>query len=337
MKILVTTRITDEQLESLRQVISSLDEEQAASSEKRLGLAPGSLASAEIAREVDPKRAAQLLRDADILYCFPLPGPLEEARSLKWIQLVSAGAEHLFEAGIRRKDILVTTASGIHGVAMAEYTLCMMVMLARRMPLVLRESERREWKPSRLRTYYGGELRGSSLGIVGLGTIGGQVAETARALGMRVIGLRLSGMEGPADRVYSPEGLLELLSESDHVLVALPLTEATRNFIGERELRAMKRGAFLINVARGGIVDETALATALREGWIAGAAFDVFAEEPLSPDSELWDLPNLIITPHMAGNTLPYLDRATEIFRENLRRYLLGEPMINVLNKERGY
>ncbi len=320
MKVLINAKLSDEQIASLRQLSPQL----------------------EVVREVDPERARQELRDAEILLCFQLPGPLEEAGALRWIQLVSAGAEHIMEAGIEGSDVLVTTASGIHGTAMAEYTLGVMVMLARRMPLVVREAERHQWKPSRLRTYYGEELWGKTLGILGLGAIGQRVATVARCLGMRVIGLRRSGgseglPQGLVDAVYGPEGLVELLSQSDFVLVALPLTRETRGLLGERELRAMKSSAYLINVARGRIVDESALARALREGWIAGGAFDVFAQEPLPPDSEIWDLPNLIVTPHIAGGTLPYLDRAAELFRENLGRYLAGRPLVNVLDKQRGY
>lgn len=319
MKVLVNAKISDRQMEALRQLSPQL----------------------EVVREVDPQRAREEMCDAEILYTFQLPGPLAEARALRWIQLVSAGADHIMEAGGAKTDILVTTASGIHGAAMAEYVLCMMVMLARRIPLILRESQQHQWKPGRLRTYYGDELEGKTLGIVGLGTIGRRVAKVAKALEMRVLGLRRSGKSGgdagAADELYGPGQLLEMLPQCDFVLVVVPFTPETRGLIGERELRAMKPTAYLINVARGEIVDEAALARALREGWIAGGAFDVFAQEPLPPDSELWDLPNLIITPHMSGNTIPYMDRATELFQENLRRYLAGEPMINVLDKELGY
>ncbi|MHB0869721.1 MAG: D-2-hydroxyacid dehydrogenase [Chloroflexota bacterium] len=320
MKVLVNVKLSDEQIVSLMQLDPSL----------------------EVVRELDPERVRRAFQQAEVFFGFRLPGPLEEAKSLRWIQLVSAGAEHLFEAGIDRTDVLVTTVSGIHGNAIAEYTLCAMVMLARRMPLVLRESERHQWKPGRLRTYYGEELWGKTLGILGLGAIGQRVAGMARCIGMRVLGLRRSGgsddlPEDLVDGVYRPEGLMEMLPRCDFVLVVLPLTPETRGLIGERELRAMKPSAHLINVARGHIVDEAALARALREGWIAGAAFDVFGQEPLPPESEIWDLPNLIVTPHIAGGTLPYLDRATEVFRGNLRRYLAGEPMVNVLDKEKGY
>lgn len=318
MKVLVHVKVTDEQLESLRQVGPDLN----------------------VVRELDPQKAREEMRDADILCTFQIPGPLEEAKSLKWIQLISAGAEHVLNR-VADHDVLVTTASGIHGHAIAGYTVCVMVMLARRMPLILRESTQRQWRPSRMRSYYGDELYGKTLGIVGLGNIGRQVASVARCMGMRVVGLRRSGGDGLADgvvdQVYGPDGLLEMLPTCDFVLILVPLTRETRNMFGERELRAMNPSAYLINVARGNIVDEAALGRALREGWIAGAALDVFAQEPLPPDSEIWDLPNLIITPHMAGNFIAYVDRAVELFSDNLRRYLGHEPMINVLDKARGY
>jgi phosphoglycerate dehydrogenase-like enzyme len=321
MKVLIHTKMSEQQLEKLRSVSPEL----------------------EIVREVDAERAREALRDAEILCTYKLPGPLEEARALRWIQLVSAGAEHLFEAGIADMDVEVTTVSGIHGPAMAEYALCMMVMLARRLPQILRESAQRQWRPSRARTYYGDELRGKTLGIVGFGKVGQQAASVARCMGMNVLGFRRTPAAqaepgGLAEELFSGrEGLLRMLPRCDFLLLVAPLTAATRGLIGEEELRAMKPTAHLINVARGQLVDEPAVVRALREGWIAGAALDVFSTEPLPADSELWDLPNVIITPHMSGDFIEYLDRAAEVFEENLRRYLAGEPRINVLDKQRGY
>jgi len=315
MKLLTTAKFSGQDLDSLS------------------ALAPG----LEVVRELDPEKAREQFRDAEIFCGFQLPGPIAEAKELKWVQLTSAGAEHMFETGIVQSDVLVTTASGVHAHAMAEYALCAMVMLARRIPEILGEAARHEWRPQRQRTYYGEELHGKTVGVLGLGAIGQQVATTSRCLGMRVLGVRRSGSPGVADEVYTPDRLLEMLPLCDFVVVALPLTAETRGLIGERELRAMKRTAFLVNVARGHIVEERSMVRALREEWIAGATVDVFAEEPLPPDSEMWDLPNLIVTPHMAGNFVAYLDRVMDILRENLRRYLAGEPMINVLDKQRGY
>lgn len=315
MKLLTTAKFRDEDLDSLRRV------------------APG----LTIVREPDDSKAREHLRDADVFCGFQLPGPLDEAPALKWIQLTSAGAEHLFQAGIAESDVVVTTASGIHAYAMAEYALCTMIMLARRIPEILGEMHERHWRPQRQRTYYGEELHGKTVGILGMGAIGQQVATTCRCLGMRALGLRRSEAAGGADELFAPDRLLEMLGRCDFVVVALPLTPGTRGMIGERELRAMKPTAYLVNMARGHIVDEPSLARALREGWIAGAALDVFAEEPLPAESEMWDLPNLILTPHMAGNFLAYLDRVMDILRDNLQRYVAGKPMINVLDKQRGY
>ena len=296
-------------------------------------LAPG----LEVVRELDAEKAREHFRDAEIFCGFQLPGPLSEARALRWVQLTSAGAEHIFDTGILLSDALVTTASGVHAHSISEYVLSMMVMLGRRFPEILAETARHEWRPQRQRTYYGEELHGKTVGVLGLGAIGQQVATVSRCLGMRVLGTRRSRGEGVADEVFTPDRLLEMLPRCDFVVVTLPLTPETRGLVGERELRAMKPTAYLVNVARGNIVDESALVRALRDGWIAGAAFDVFAQEPLPPDSELWALPNLIVTPHMAGNFAAYLDRVMDILRENLRRYLAGEPLINLLDKQRGY
>lgn len=320
-KALVFTKMTDDQLESLRSISPEL----------------------QIVRELDKERAREELVDAEILCTYQLPGSLEDARSLKWIQLVSAGAEHLLESGVQNTSIVVTTASGIHGPAMAEYVMCMMVMLSRRLKLILSETAERKWRPSRTRTYYGDELMGKTVGIVGFGRIGRRVASVARALGMRVLGHRRSAVatgtqDDLAHELYSGrEGLAQMLPQCDFLVLVAPLTKETRGLIGERELKSMKLTANLINVARGQLVDEGALVRALREGWIAGAALDVFAKEPLPQESELWDLPNVIVTPHMAGDFIAYLDRAADIFRENLRRYVAGEPMINVLDMQRGY
>ncbi len=315
MKLLTTARFSDADLDSLRAVSPEI----------------------EVVRELDRDRAREQFSTADILCTFELPGPLEEARQLKWIQLVSAGAEHVLKAGIRESDVLVTTASGIHQYAMSEFVLCSMVMLSRRIPMILKETAEHKWRPQRPRAYYGEELYGKTVGILGLGAIGRRVAQTARCLGMRTLGVQRGTSTGIVDEVYHPSRLLEMLPLCDFVVIALPLTSETRGMVGERELRAMKPSAFLINIARGQIVDEETLARALREGWIAGAAIDVFAQEPLPTDSELWDLPNLILTPHVSGNFSAYLDRVMDILRENLKRYVAGEPMINVLDKQRGY
>ena len=173
IKVLVHAKMTDQQLDSLRQVSPDL----------------------LVVRETDREKAREQMRDADILCTYRLPGPLAEAESLRWIQLVSAGVEHLYDDRIEEKDVVVTTASGIHGPAITEYVICMMVMLSRRLPQILRESAQRQWRPSRARTYYGDELHGKTLGIVGFGKIGRTVAAAARCLGLRVLALKRSPVD----------------------------------------------------------------------------------------------------------------------------------------------
>jgi phosphoglycerate dehydrogenase-like enzyme len=184
----------------------------------------------------------------------------------------------------------------------------------------------------------GDELRGRTLGILGLGAIGRDIARAAAAFDLNVIGIKRhpEPAVGVA-RVLPPEGLHEVLREADYLLVALPLTGATRGLIGEAEFAAMKSSAILINIGRGAIVDEAALIAALRDGRIAGAGLDVFMEEPLPPDSPFYEMPNVIVTPHVAGSTPRYFDRVTALLIENLRRFLKQEPLHNVVDKELGY
>ncbi len=174
---------------------------------------------------------------------------------------------------------------------------------------------------------------------MGLGAIGAKTAEKARGLGMRVLGLRRNPAKSCAyvERMYGPDGLGELLAQSDWVVLAAALTPETKHLIGEKELRRMKPSAYLINIARGSVIDEAMLVRALQEEWIAGAGLDVFEREPLPSDSPLWDMRNVVITPHFAGMTPHYSDRVIEIFCDNLQRYRSGEPLRNVVDKELAY
>jgi phosphoglycerate dehydrogenase-like enzyme len=185
------------------------------------------------------------------------------------------------------------------------------------------------------------ELYGKTVGIVGLGHIGEEVARLSKACGCRVIGTRRSATErtrsDDCDEIMPSKDLPALLGKSDFVVLAVPLTNDTRQLIGETELRSMRSNAVLVNIARGAVVDEPALIRALKEGWIAGAALDVFEQEPLPPESELWDMENVIVSPHISGGTEIYNQRAAGIFRENLRRYLAGERLMNLADPARGY
>jgi phosphoglycerate dehydrogenase-like enzyme len=194
----------------------------------------------------------------------------------------------------------------------------------------------REWKRFRPKL-----LKGQTAGILGLGAVGREIARLCKAFGMEVIGIRRSGRpEHPfpyVDRVYPPGQLPEVLAQSDFVVLALPLTKETRSMIGEKELKGMKPTAFLINLARGAVVDEGALVRALEEKWIAGAGLDVFIKEPLPPESRFYELPNVIFSPHISGDIPDYELHATEVFCENLKRYLAGEPFLHEVDPEKEY
>jgi phosphoglycerate dehydrogenase-like enzyme len=331
--VLNTMSFPDDLLERLRSV------------SPRLAVTQHTAASAE---EVP----AAAWEQVEVLYTLSaIPDP-SRAAHLRWVQLHSAGTNHLLDSWLWRSDIPITTTSGIHPPAMAEYVLMMLLAFAHRLPRMLFYQGRAEWPAGRWAKFVPQELRGATLGILGYGSIGREVGRLAHAFGMRVLGMRrgdavhsasyelpelrnLSGAE--PDRFYTPDQLTSMLPECDYVVVTVPYTSATHHLINESALRAMKPGAVLVNVARGPIVDEVALVRALSEGWIAGAALDVFEREPLPADSSLWQMENVIISPHVAGFTPHYDDRATALFAENLRRYLGGEPLLNQVERRREY
>jgi phosphoglycerate dehydrogenase-like enzyme len=248
---------------------------------------------------------------------------------------MTAGVDRL-PAEILKSGVRVANASGLHGAAMGEVVLEMMLMFVKDAAACMRMKQGKEW-----RRYRPGLLRDRTVGILGLGAVGKEIARLCKAFGMKVIGIRRSGgAVSPlpeVDHVYRREQLPVMLAESDFVVLALPLTKETEGMIGEMELRGMKPTAFLINVARGAIVDEGVLIRALEEKWIAGAGLDVFTREPLPPESPLYAMPNVIYSPHISGEIPDYESRATEIFCENLRRYLAGEPFLHEVDREKGY
>ncbi len=284
------------------------------------------------------KELDALLAEAEVIYGFRLPEDVtRRAPKLKWVQVMSAGVDRfLKDEEFRRSRVILTNVSGIHAVPIGEFVMGLMLMFAKGAPLCFQMKQRREW-----RQFVPSVLRSRTVGIVGLGSIGGEVARLSKAFGMRVVAVRRSvprsGGARYVDVLLPPERLRQLLSESDFVVLALPLTPETRGLIGEAELRSMRPTAYLINIARGEIVDEEALVRALEEGWIAGAGLDVFATEPLPPDSRLWELPNVVFSPHIAGGMEDYIQRATEVFCENLKRYLSGRRLLNVVDKRKGY
>ena len=289
------------------------------------------------------ERLEPILRDTEVLITNPVvPDDIvERAPNLKWLQLTSAGVDRLLDAPVVNSHVMVTTASGIHATPISEYVIGAMLAFAKGLPKAFRAQQERVWRP-----FWPDELEDKTAGVLGVGAIGARVVKLAKALDMRVLALRRSvdrrltvdetGMPG-VDEMLPPSDLPYLLAESDYVVVALPLTPESRNLIGEAELRAMKPNAIIVNIGRGAIIDEAALVRALKDGSIAGAALDVFQQEPLSAESELWGLENVILTPHISGGTPLYMERAVGLFCDNLRRYLEDEPLRNVVDPARGY
>lgn len=263
---------------------------------------------------------------------FPLEA-LEAAGRLRWIQLTAAGVEHLVAARDRLRHLVVTNARGIHGDLMADYAAGVLVLLHWGFPRLFRHQQARRWVPQAT-----APLAGMTLGLVGLGAIGQAIARRAAAFGLEVLGVRRgSGPVPGVSQVFGPGDLRAVLPRCDFVVLAVPETAETRGMMGEAELRRMKPGAYLVNLARGAVVDEAALLRALRERWIAGAALDVFAQEPLPPDHPLWTLDNVVVTPHIAGEPADYLERLTALFVDNYRRFAAGESLRNVVDLDRGY
>lgn len=274
---------------------------------------------------------------AELHNAIRLEGSIRDvAPRLKWIQLTSAGADRLLNSGFIEEGIIVTTVSGLHATPIGEYVLTAILMFAKGMPRTMRAQVRGEWS-----RFAPTELRGKTVGIVGMGHIGEEVARLAKAFGCRVIATRRSVAERSStdccDELMPAAQLPRLLGESDYVVLCVPLTAETRGLVGETELRAMKDTAVLVNIARGPVTVEGDLVRALQEGWIAGAALDVFDQEPLPQGHPFWTMENVIVTPHISGGTEIYNRRAVEIFADNLRRYLRGEPLRNVVDPARGY
>lgn len=282
--------------------------------------------------------------EADVVCTFgPPPDTLSLAPNLRWIALPSAGADGAIRAGLVRPDgPIVTTANGIHSVPISEFVLSLMLMWVRHWPRMIDLQRAAMWPDhAGWESLSGWELHGATLGIIGLGAIGRHIARLGHAFDMRVMATRRSATadqtDPDVDTLVPPDRLGDLLSASNFVVLSVPATNETQHMIGANELHAMRRDAFLINISRGSIIDEAALIAALQDGTIGGAGLDVFETEPLPADSPLWRMPNVIISPHLAGNTNQYSRRFTDLFLENIRRYRAGEPLRNVVDPERGY
>ena len=277
-----------------------------------------------------------------------LPKP-EQAANLRWIQFHWAGMDHaLDEPILQREGISVTSMSGASASQMAEHAVMMMLALGHHMPDAFAHQKRVEWPSGRWELFSPTELRSSTVGIIGYGSIGRQIARLLQTFGATVLatkrdilhpedsGYVLEGLGDPGgdfvNRLYPPQALQSMLKECDFVVVTLPRTKATRGILGAQELSALKPSAYLVDISRGDIIDHSALIPLLREHKIAGAALDVFSVEPLPADSPLWKLPNVILTPHIAGFSQHYDERAAALFMQNLRRYLEELPLYNQLD-----
>ncbi len=297
---------------------------------------------------------AELRQRVEILYGWA--EPVRQAHlfpNLRWIQTHSAGVDFLLDKPVWQSRVIITNLSGVHAVPMAEHVLAMMLAFRWNLPKMERLRARAEWPQGRWDHFARPELRGSTLGIIGYGAIGRELARQAHALGMRVLATNRSGQRHPQrgfnqpgvgdpdgtipEKMYPTAQLKQMLPECDYVASAIPLTGETRHLMNAETFAVMKKSAYFFNVGRGQVVDEAALVAALQQGHLAGAGLDVFEQEPLPPESPLWQLEQVIISPHVSGFTTQYDTRASFLFAENVRRYLAQEPLLNLVDREKGY
>lgn len=260
---------------------------------------------------------------------------LQPASNLRWVQCWGAGVDWLPLHAFDEMGVKLTTVSGVHAFPISETVFAMILSLTRKVHSSIRRQMAKQWEnPANL-----GEIHGKVLGIIGVGAIGEEIARLAKAFNMRVVGVRRSGEDAPnVDQMYDLHGLHEVLAVSDYVVVTLPLTNETRHLFGRTEFECMKPTAYFVNVGRGGTTDTEALLAALKEGSIAGAGLDVFEQEPLPLDHPLWELEQVMITPHNAGLTSAYGERAFEILACNLQNYIEGrEPSLNRVDLKKQY
>ena len=283
------------------------------------------------------------IRDAEVYYGRPSREVFLAAEQLQWVHNPATGIEHY--TGISElveSAVVLTNCRGPHAPSMADHAIGMMVMLAHCMREQLEDQRLHRWEPAK---YFGRhvELSGKTMGIIALGDIGTAIARRARGFGMEVYGVdrhprtaRRRARRWVRD-VWGLERLVDMLRISDWLVVAAPITHESRGLVDRRALEFLKEGAYVIMISRGNIVDEQPLIDALQSGRVAGAGLDVFAEEPLSKDSPLWDMPNVVLSPHSSGVTPEIFEGRRQIFKENLRRYLAGEPFLYVCDKRAGF
>lgn len=303
----------------------------------------------------DPKKIpSDVLEKAEVLLTSNFVPDPEAVSQLLWIQFSYAGLDFIHQHPLlQRAGFRATSLSGAASPKVAEFALMGLLALAHKLPMMMQYQHEKIWPPDRWTRFQPRELRGSTVGMLGYGSIARELARLLQVFGATILAtkhdleeVRQRGYipEGTGDpegelftRLYPPEALQSMLKLSDFVVVTLPLTQSTRHIIGAKELRVMKPSAYLISVGRGGQVEEDALLVALKEKQIAGAMLDVFSVEPLPKEHPLWEVPNLVITPHIAGDTENYTQLVFELFAENLKRYIAGKSLLNVYEPDRGY
>jgi len=291
----------------------------------------------------DRETLRRLLPDADIAFTPFVDRDLFPSLSrLRWVQSPAVGVGGLMFPELLASSIVITSARGIRARPIAEHILGVTIALARRLPHAIRAQHAHHWAQDELEGPSSGvrTLQGARMGIIGLGAIGLELAKIAAPFGFTISAIRRrrdQPVPEGVEEVWPPDRRLDLLAKSDVVVIAAPHTPETKQLIGRRELDAMKRGAFLVNVARGKMIDDAAVIEALADGRLGGAALDVFTQEPLAPESPYWDLPNVIITPHTSGSMPDYWTPLVALFAENLRRFESGRELVNVVDKIAGY
>jgi glyoxylate/hydroxypyruvate reductase len=289
--------------------------------------------------ERDLARWRELLAQADVSFDFDRHDPgnlLAHMPRVRWIQGTSAGiAGYVQHSAIPPDGPILTTAAGVHAQALAEFALLSMLYFRRGMPELHDRQARHNWE-----RYSGELLAGSTALVLGLGSVGRRTAELASAVGVRVVGTRRGASSESipgVERLVRNDDLDDVLPGADFIVVCLPGTAETRHLLDERRLQLTKRGAVVVNIGRGTVIDEAAMVAALQSGHLAGAGLDVFEHEPLPPSSPLWDMPNVLITPHSMSTVSGENARIVDLFIDNLHRFLDGRPMRNVYEHERGY
>lgn len=307
---------------------------------------------------VHPVRSASeiptgVLMDVEVLYTSKILPEPEAVPNLRWIQFHYAGIDHVADDPLVRSGVTVTTLSGAAVSQMVEFAMMAMLAMGRRLPLMMSDKAEKRWAEDRFDRFEPRELRGSTVGIIGYGSVGREIARVCRAMGSKVLatkrdlkhledtGYMPEGQGDPGaelvERLYPPQALRSMASLCDFLVVTVPLTPETRGIVDKRVLLSLKPSSYLIDLSRGGVVDHGALIEVLNENRLAGAALDVYPVEPLPESSPLWEMSNVILSPHVAGASKEYFERATDLFVENLHRYLADQPLLNRFDPQRSY